>query len=496
MDVLIQSSLGSAGLWSFGGAAAGGQLTHVLAPTNVLLMLYGLNDAGQTVINETTTSGGSKITLDGPGSSSRVIALQDDAAPGVLGGLTFHFFKAMPLNHEGRGALYATVRNKNTISNDTEGIWAVSFPAGASSPTLSLLAHESDPVPNLLGVEYGKLSSPAINSAGSVALVVSLSGGAVSAGVNDHAILLFDAAGAATVVARTGETMNISGTPKTIKFLSMLSNYGGEDGQPRAFNDIGQIAFWALFTDDTSGIFVTIGPDDDGDGINNAFDKCPNTSAASQLDSDADGVGDACDNCPNIANPDQIDSDHDGLGDACDNCPTAANADQTDSDGDGVGDACDNCPTIANPDQKDSDGDGIGDDCDNCPNVANPDQKDSDGDGIGDACDNCPSIANPDQKDSDGDGIGDACDNCSTFANADQLDTDGDGVGDACDSDPVVSNPDQPGANPNTTGVDQGDDSTKPSTSNSCGNGSCGSGTAMVTALVVPLWLLTRRRNS
>ena len=63
-------------------------------------------------------------------------------------------------------------------------------------------------------------------------------------------------------------------------------------------------------------------------------------------DQDGDGIPDAQDNCPNVANPDQADSEltflggPDGVGDACDNCSTVYNPDQADTDGDGVGDAC------------------------------------------------------------------------------------------------------------------------------------------------------------
>jgi uncharacterized delta-60 repeat protein len=65
------------------------------------------------------------------------------------------------------------------------------------------------------------------------------------------------------------------------------------------------------------------------------------------LDQDGDGVLDTADNCPNVYNPDQKDMDGDGIGDACDNCPKVANppippsTTQLDSDGDGLGDACD-----------------------------------------------------------------------------------------------------------------------------------------------------------
>jgi hypothetical protein len=56
--------------------------------------------------------------------------------------------------------------------------------------------------------------------------------------------------------------------------------------------------------------------DNDADGVDNAFDNCPNTPNTDQIDSDADGLGDACDdNDDNDSFPDSsdIDDDNDGL---------------------------------------------------------------------------------------------------------------------------------------------------------------------------------------
>jgi len=101
-------------------------------------------------------------------------------------------------------------------------------------------------------------------------------------------------------------------------------------------------------------------------------------------------VEDSVDNCPSDYNPAvgeppmQPDNDGDGLGNPCDNCPDDANPDQADEDSDFAGDACDNCaPGVCNPnvraplnvctnkDQSDEDNDGVGFKCDNCPNTPN-----------------------------------------------------------------------------------------------------------------------------
>jgi hypothetical protein len=60
---------------------------------------------------------------------------------------------------------------------------------------------------------------------------------------------------------------------------------------------------------------------------------------------------------------------------------------------------------------------------------------DVDGDGEAEPLDNCPGFANPSQSDVDADSHGDACDGCPTIPDTLQEDADGDGLGDACDPD-------------------------------------------------------------
>jgi hypothetical protein len=182
--------------------------------------------------------------------------------------------------------------------------------------------------------------------------------------------------------------------------------------------------------------------DSDGDGVQNAKDKCP------LIPEDHDGHDDG-DGCPDD------DNDGDRRPDGEDKCP----ADAEDLDG---FDDDDGCPEL------DNDGDKIEDLADKCPNDPEDgkepypkdgcpgDKRDSDGDNIPDAADACPmeeedldGFEDGDgcaEADNDADGIPDAQDKCplcpedkDNFEDGDgcpELDNDKDGVVDAKDACP------------------------------------------------------------
>ena len=123
--------------------------------------------------------------------------------------------------------------------------------------------------------------------------------------------------------------------------------------------------------------------DQDGDGIIDVVDACPDTPpdepvdidgcSCSQTDTDADGVDDCVDDCPDTPPDEPVDED----GCACF---------EVDSDGDGIDDCDDECPFD------------FGDDDFGCP----CDAFDEDDDGINDCLDDCPNT--PPGADVDADG--------------------------------------------------------------------------------------------
>ena len=135
--------------------------------------------------------------------------------------------------------------------------------------------------------------------------------------------------------------------------------------------------FRVIDVNGASTALLTIHRDDDGDGVFNSLDQCPNTEAGlvvdatgcalNQLDDDNDGVTDDIDECPDT--PEFELNNVKGTPTFGQQIPTVVDgkgcgASQRDTDGDGVFDTEDNCIDTANSDQADKDGDGIGDVCD------------------------------------------------------------------------------------------------------------------------------------
>jgi hypothetical protein len=153
-------------------------------------------------------------------------------------------------------------------------------------------------------------------------------------------------------------------------------------------HDLAVVALANSAEDDHNGMVgnsksfrVLVDPDGDadGDGVQNAIDAFPG-DANESLDTDGDGIG-------NNADPED---DGDGMPDAWEQRfgldPLNAADASADPDGDGLSNA-DEHRAGTRPDTADSDADGVADNPDNCPAVFNGRQFDSSGDGVGDVCD-------------------------------------------------------------------------------------------------------------
>ncbi len=147
--------------------------------------------------------------------------------------------------------------------------------------------------------------------------------------------------------------------------------------------------------------------DEDGDGVVDSKDMCPNTprgvkvdALGCPIDSDGDGVPDYLDKCPGTQQKVKVDSH---------GCPL-------DSDGDGVPDYLDLCPGTPRGVKVDEfgcpfdmDADGVPDYLDKCPNTPpnvevdkNGCPVDSDGDGVPDYLDKCPATPKGEKVDASG----------------------------------------------------------------------------------------------
>lgn len=154
--------------------------------------------------------------------------------------------------------------------------------------------------------------------------------------------------------------------------------------------------------------------DIDTDGVGDACDNCPKVANSGQQDVDTDGFGDACDNCPRLANPQQLaddclpDEDGDGVLDDDDLCPDSPEGIDIDSDG---------CTEIQRA-LRDNDDDGVVNGADVCPGTAAGAEVDEDGcsaDQLGGQPTPTPTATPtpaPTTDDSDEDGVRDSFDLC------------------------------------------------------------------------------------
>jgi hypothetical protein len=163
-------------------------------------------------------------------------------APGTAEGVKFFGFTGFEVNDLADFAFSALLTGTGVSTQNDTGIWA------ERSGHLTLIAREGSQAPGTPnGVNFGNfiLTSPRINNSGQLGFIARLTG----PGVNHDSFWATDRHGVLHLIAREGELLEVA--PGEFRTISNLGAASPE------FNNLGQVAFHAAFSDGSSGIFVS-----------------------------------------------------------------------------------------------------------------------------------------------------------------------------------------------------------------------------------------------
>jgi hypothetical protein len=219
-----------------------------------------INAAGTVAFSASTAAGTGIWFHDSSG--LHLVATDGQQAPGLPSGDVFasHAFTSSNsqtlssplLNAQGALAFQARLSGPD-ITTDTAifsglpGSLHIVAQAGAQAPgtptgtTFTQLALSLNPA-------YADI---ALNGMGQVVFTAQASDGRIGIWGTDRGGNLLE-------VARQGDALQVaSGDIRTVASIAFLGGSGNSDGRASGFSDNSQLAFWASFTDGSSGIFVS-----------------------------------------------------------------------------------------------------------------------------------------------------------------------------------------------------------------------------------------------
>jgi hypothetical protein len=228
-------------------------------PLTAVRFSPSVNSAGEVAFLGLTPPGGGTAGIfavgpDGIRLVASAIGIPPDMAAGTrwdgspAGGSTF----GIPMiNASGKLLFNGWLDSFGDVTTENDGgVWSDGF------GPLELIAREGDPVPGapaevLFDDFFVNLH---INVHGQIAFT----GQAGSGFQFDFGVFAQDRDGVLHTIAREGTTIEVA--PGDFREIAQVrfgsGSSGNEDGRPSAFNDEGELAFYAAFRDGTSGVFV------------------------------------------------------------------------------------------------------------------------------------------------------------------------------------------------------------------------------------------------
>jgi hypothetical protein len=186
-----------------------------------------------------------------------LVARQGNQAPQAPPDAVFETFNDPVVNDAGHISFAATLRigSGGVEDPNSSGIWA------GPPDNLRLVARQGSQAPGTpAGAKFGTLLLHSLNRVGQSAFWTALQSG--DGGVtshNDFGIWAEDRSGALRLIIREGDVIDVDDGPqqdlRTVRSLSFNAN--SFDIRSSGFNDLGQLAFVAWFTDGSEGIFVS-----------------------------------------------------------------------------------------------------------------------------------------------------------------------------------------------------------------------------------------------
>ncbi len=219
-----------------------------------------LNNAGQTVFSAALVGGVDDFDAgiwSKDSSGLVLVARSGTPAVGTPVGVNYtQLYGAVPvLNDAGQIAFSAKLTGSGVDSTNDGGIWL------GPANNLALIVRSGSHAPGTpAGVNFTSLGyfAPSLNAAGQIAFLGLLTGSGVD-DTNWAGIWATDPRGDIQLIARYGDLLEVApGDFRTIAELGVADGSGGGgDGGAGGFNDLGQIAYWARFTDGSDGVFVS-----------------------------------------------------------------------------------------------------------------------------------------------------------------------------------------------------------------------------------------------